>query len=104
MLKLLFLNSLMQAALEAALTENTALASEYKTFQESYLDEKDKYMVNYESRLRIEATIRDYLQVSQDHLEGITRITVSTYRVLIMNVGMCIASSKRIPKEDRRSF
>lgn len=52
------------AALEAALTENTTLASEYKTFQESYLDEKDKLLVNYESRLRREATIRDYLQIS----------------------------------------
>ncbi|KAM5158208.1 coiled-coil domain-containing protein 178 [Mantella aurantiaca] len=52
------------AALEASLKENTALAKEYKTFQVNYLDEKDKLMVNYETRLRIEATIRDYLQIS----------------------------------------
>ncbi|XP_072267371.1 coiled-coil domain-containing protein 178 isoform X2 [Pyxicephalus adspersus] len=52
------------AALEEALKENTTLAKEYKTFQSNYLDEKDKLMQNYESRLRTEATIRDYLQIS----------------------------------------
>lgn len=58
-----FTISLIQTALEAALKENTSLAQEFKTFQTNYLDEKEKLMVNYESRLRMEATIRDYLQV-----------------------------------------
>ncbi|XP_069587368.1 coiled-coil domain-containing protein 178 [Ranitomeya imitator] len=51
-------------ALETALKENVALAKEYQTLQAGYLDEKDKLMVNYESRIKMEATQRDYLQIS----------------------------------------
>ncbi|XP_068093421.1 coiled-coil domain-containing protein 178 isoform X2 [Hyperolius riggenbachi] len=51
-------------ALETALHENAALADEYKSLQNSYLDEKDKQMVTYESRLKMESTMRDYLQIS----------------------------------------
>ncbi|KAG9478948.1 hypothetical protein GDO78_012556 [Eleutherodactylus coqui] len=51
-------------ALEVALKENVALAKEYQTLQTSYLDEKDKLMINYESRIKMEATMRDYLQIS----------------------------------------
>ncbi|XP_040289322.1 coiled-coil domain-containing protein 178 isoform X2 [Bufo bufo] len=49
-------------ALKTALEENVALAKEYQTLQTSYLDEKDKLMVKYESRVNLEATLRDYLQ------------------------------------------
>ncbi|XP_018410798.1 PREDICTED: coiled-coil domain-containing protein 178-like [Nanorana parkeri] len=67
------------AALEAALKENSTLAKEYKTFQVNYLDEKDKLMVNYECRLRTEATIRDYLQgrearMNEDQITSSARI------------------------------
>ncbi|XP_075682416.1 coiled-coil domain-containing protein 178 [Rhinoderma darwinii] len=51
-------------ALDTALKENVALARAYQTLQTSYLDEKDKLMVNYESRIKMEATLRDYLQIS----------------------------------------
>ncbi|XP_044150341.1 coiled-coil domain-containing protein 178 [Bufo gargarizans] len=51
-------------ALKTALEENVALAKEYQTLQTSYLDEKDKLMVKYESRVNLEATLRDYLQIS----------------------------------------
>ncbi|KAG8570933.1 hypothetical protein GDO81_011473 [Engystomops pustulosus] len=50
--------------LETALKENVALAKEYRILQSNYLDEKDKLMVNYESRIKMEATLRDYLQIS----------------------------------------
>ncbi|XP_073532819.1 coiled-coil domain-containing protein 178 isoform X1 [Phyllobates terribilis] len=51
-------------ALETALKENVVLAKEYQTLQTGYFDEKDKLMVNYESRIKVEATQRDYLQIS----------------------------------------
>ncbi|XP_075172474.1 coiled-coil domain-containing protein 178 isoform X2 [Anomaloglossus baeobatrachus] len=51
-------------ALEIALKENVAVAKEYQTLQSSYLDEKDKLMVNYETRINMEAAQRDYLQIS----------------------------------------
>ncbi|KAM3928091.1 coiled-coil domain-containing protein 178 [Leptodactylus fuscus] len=51
-------------ALETAVKENVSLAKEYKMLQTSYLDEKDKLMVSYESRIKMEATLRDYLQMS----------------------------------------
>ncbi|XP_063779738.1 coiled-coil domain-containing protein 178 isoform X2 [Pseudophryne corroboree] len=51
-------------ALQAALDENAALVKEYQTLQTSYLDEKDKQLGIFESRLSMEATVRDYLQIS----------------------------------------
>ncbi|XP_069813749.1 coiled-coil domain-containing protein 178 isoform X2 [Dendropsophus ebraccatus] len=51
-------------ALDAVLKENVALAKEYQMLQTSCLDEKDKLMVNYENRINMEATLRDYLQIS----------------------------------------
>ncbi|XP_056377774.1 coiled-coil domain-containing protein 178 isoform X2 [Hyla sarda] len=51
-------------ALDTALKENVALAKEYQILQTSFLDEKDKLMVNYEKRIKMETTRRDYLQIS----------------------------------------
>ncbi|KAM9308361.1 coiled-coil domain-containing protein 178 [Gastrophryne carolinensis] len=52
------------AALEMALCENSSLAKEYKLLQTRFLDEKDKLMVSYEIRIKMESTIRDHLQIS----------------------------------------
>ncbi|KAM8967622.1 coiled-coil domain-containing protein 178 isoform 2-T2 [Pelodytes ibericus] len=46
------------------LTENTMLAKEYQTLQTYYLDKQDKLMVIYEDKLKMENTLRDYLQIS----------------------------------------
>ncbi|MEE6464089.1 hypothetical protein FKM82_006170, partial [Ascaphus truei] len=51
-------------ALETSLYENLMLAKEYQTLQTCYLDEKDKLMCDYEKRVNMEATLRDYLQIS----------------------------------------
>ncbi|CAH2285061.1 Hypothetical predicted protein [Pelobates cultripes] len=50
--------------LMASLHENRMLAKEYKTLQSCYLDEQDKLMSVYEERLKMEITLRDYLQIS----------------------------------------
>ncbi|KAM4704702.1 coiled-coil domain-containing protein 178 isoform 2-T2 [Rhinophrynus dorsalis] len=51
-----------KAALKASINENIHLAKKYQILQVSYLNEKDKLMRSYEKRLKMEATMRDYLQ------------------------------------------
>ncbi|XP_018123458.1 coiled-coil domain-containing protein 178 isoform X1 [Xenopus laevis] len=53
-----------KALLEASIQENVKLAKEYQTLQMHSLNEKDKLMVAYDKRLKMEASLRDYLQIS----------------------------------------
>uniref|UniRef100_A0A8C5WGZ9 Coiled-coil domain-containing protein 178 n=1 Tax=Leptobrachium leishanense TaxID=445787 RepID=A0A8C5WGZ9_9ANUR len=51
-------------SLMASLNENKLLSEEYQMLQTCFLDEQDKLMSIYEERLRMEATLRDYFQIS----------------------------------------
>eukprot|EP00079_Xenopus_tropicalis_P016624 XP_004915704.1 PREDICTED: coiled-coil domain-containing protein 178 [Xenopus tropicalis] len=54
----------LKAMLEASLKENLQLAKDYQTLQMHSLNEKDKLSVSYEKRLKVESSLRDYLQIS----------------------------------------